>query len=715
MITEPEQLGEIAKFCTAIYGQGTGCEHAHWAIGAHGYFDGDRYTFPKGDWRPREFAYPSMTGRPYSDMLAAAAESDVYVNPYLMNGSKRTKDGAVNLGLLHKDWDGTPEDMVACLDKLDAICGFATKSGTPGHLHIYVPLAQPVTADRHRVLLDALADYLPPGCDKGKKAASDMLRPVGTFNHKGRARRLAGIDPDGQSAQVEWAKPPTGSVIDPDALAEILQRDSRPSERRTATNPSNPVPPDTGELPERVRAALALDTGDRSVDTARVIGTCVNAGLTLAQTRAAVDSRPDLAERVAEFLARNPSVDDVRITWDKIVDDRQGRKREQADAEGFNAKHGKTQTASGTTGSGADGSVGSSVPGMKRWKAGDLKEYQQPKFLASNHIPFGAVTILCGDEGIGKSLFWVLIVAAVTTGKPVAELGIPEREPADVILVLTEDDWQTCVLPRLMVAGADLDRIEVICTDDDGTGSPIFPDNMDLIIDADPKPALVVVDAWLDTVPAKLQIKDAQQSRLGLHPWREAAGKTGAAVLLLTHSNRLATASIRDKYGATASLRQKARMTLYALQDPQDGTLIVGPDKANNAPMRTKASRFRILAEVYFNPSADHDGTVPSLQYAGSTGKSIKQHLAELADAEQRKTRRRGAAETWLIGFLADGPRKSTDVLAEGARAEGEFSRDQLRRAKDKVGRSFKDTGGDCWWWELLPENVPANQTDEND
>ena len=208
MITEPEQLGEIAKFCTAIYGQGTGCEHAHWAIGAHGYFDGDRYTFPKGDWRPREFAYPSMTGRPYSDMLAAAAESDVYVNPYLMNGSKRTKDGAVNLGLLHKDWDGTPEDMDACLDKLDAICGFATKSGTPGHLHIYVPLAQPVTADRHRVLLDALADYLPPGCDKGKKAASDMLRPVGTFNQQGprpppgghRSRWAVGTGRMGQAA-----------------------------------------------------------------------------------------------------------------------------------------------------------------------------------------------------------------------------------------------------------------------------------------------------------------------------------------------------------------------------------------------------------------------------------------------------------------------------------------------------------------------------------
>jgi hypothetical protein len=52
----------------------------------------------------------------------------------------------------------------------------------------------------------------------------------------------------------------------------------------------------------------------------------------------------------------------------------------------------------------------------------------------------------------------------------------PAREPGAVLLVLTEDDWSEIVLPRLIVAGADLDRIEAICADNDGTGSPTFPD-----------------------------------------------------------------------------------------------------------------------------------------------------------------------------------------------------------------------------------------------
>ena len=457
-------------------------------------------------------------------------------------------------------------------------------------------------------------------------------------------------------------------------------------------------------MTEALGQSIFKDDGtvDRSRTTPKLVRVCIEEHLSVPQIRWVIGQRGDLAGRLGE---RND--DDltrcILIAYDSYVAERFPPPLCKAEADGRQSNNlGDKSTRSA-----------SAPAGPKRWSANSLKTMSQPKFLASNRIPFGAVTILCGDEGIGKSLFWVWIVAAVTTGKPLPEFGIPERDPANVVLVLTEDDWRSCVLPRLTVAGADLDRVEVICTDEDGSGAPVFPDDMAQITDVEPVPALVVVDAWLDTVPAKLQVRDAQQSRLALHPWKDAAVKTGAAVLLLTHTNRLATANMRDKYGATISLRQKTRMTLYALGDPKDGTLIVGPDKANSAPGRTKASRFRIVADVYFNPTEDHDGTVPSVTYAGSTGKTIRQHLAEITDAEQRKNRRRTSAEEWLIEFLADGPRKSTDVYTEGAKAEGEFTRDQLKGGKDKVGRAYRD--GDCWWWELLPEHMPSANTEDGE
>jgi AAA domain len=55
-----------------------------------------------------------------------------------------------------------------------------------------------------------------------------------------------------------------------------------------------------GQLSERVGTALAVNTGDRSTDTARVIAACVHEGMTVEQAHAVVMSRSDLAERLTE-------------------------------------------------------------------------------------------------------------------------------------------------------------------------------------------------------------------------------------------------------------------------------------------------------------------------------------------------------------------------------------------------------------------------------
>ena len=168
-------------------------------------------------------------------------------------------------------------------------------------------------------------------------------------------------------------------------------------------------------------------------------------------------------------------------------------------------------------------------------------------------------------------------------------------------MVVTEDDWSTTVRPRLEVAEADLAMVRVICTEDDGSGAPVFPRDLHLITEADPVPDLVVVDAWLDTVPSNLSVKDPQQARQALHPWKELATTTEAAVLLLTHTNRVASANARDRYGATGELRKKARMTLYAQRDA-NGHLVVGPEKANGASP-VVASSFSIKGVHYFSPT----------------------------------------------------------------------------------------------------------------
>ena len=73
-----------------------------------------------------------------------------------------------------------------------------------------------------------------------------------------------------------------------------------------------------------VASALGNDTGDRSADIMRVVGTCVRSRLTLPQTRWVVRSREDLAEKLDELTH-----DDVERCFDKATDSRDDEHQEE--------------------------------------------------------------------------------------------------------------------------------------------------------------------------------------------------------------------------------------------------------------------------------------------------------------------------------------------------------------------------------------------------
>jgi len=341
------------------------------------------------------------------------------------------------------------------------------------------------------------------------------------------------------------------------------------------------------------------------------------------------------------------------------------------------------------------------------YRATELAAARQAEWLAKGRLPLNAVAILVGDEGIGKSLLWVWIVAAVTTGRPLPEFGVPARAPGLVALVLTEDEWAYTVRPRLDVAGADLDNVLVICTEQDGSGAPVFPRDMHLVKEA--APMLVVVDAFLDTVDRKFSMKDPQQARLALHPWKEAATATGASVLLLTHTNRVDSKSARDKYGITGELRKKARVTLYAQED-EDGRLVVGPEKSNIS-RKIPASMFTIEPVQHWTPTDDDDGTVPRLVFVGESDKTAREHLeANYESAHSEDGGDRTEAEAWLEDYLtANGDTSSIDVK-QAARKVGIPER-SVKRAAQTLGVVYEQQGFPRRTWWSLPSQATSQDT----
>ncbi|MDQ2845189.1 MAG: AAA family ATPase [Actinomycetota bacterium] len=320
------------------------------------------------------------------------------------------------------------------------------------------------------------------------------------------------------------------------------------------------------------------------------------------------------------------------------------------------------------------------------WNALDLHKSVQAEWLAAYRIPRSAVTYMVGAEGIGKSLFLMLLTAVVSTGRGFPEFGIPAGPPGVVVLVITEDDWSTAVRPRLELVGADLANVRVICAEPDGSGSPVFPEDMSTVHQSAAGAAVVIVDAWADTLPGNLSVRDPQQARQALHPWRELATRTGVAVLLSGHTNREKGANVRNAYGLTGELRKKARTTLLAQPDPDDDTvLLLGPEKTNVAAT-LPASRFRIEAAPVFEPGIYTDGTVPRLVWIGDAEQSARHLFAEAAGREaDEHDDDRTETEQWLEDYLTENgatPRKA--VLA--AAAKEKFAERTVKRAASNLG-----------------------------
>ena len=320
----------------------------------------------------------------------------------------------------------------------------------------------------------------------------------------------------------------------------------------------------------------------------------------------------------------------------------------------------------------------------KLWTLTDMVKPRPIQWLAHNRIPRGAVTVLVGDEGIGKSLLWVWLAARITTGRPAPEFGVPAGAPGHVVLFLAENGLADMDRPRMEAAGVDPEYVHVYCVEADGSGTP----PLDLfavadILAADFTPALIVADPWLDMVPSNLSVKDGQQAKRALRPWRELAVKTNAGVLLVCHTNRTDSANARDKYGATAELRKTARMTLFAQVDDETEHLTIGPEKSNVAARGIPASQFTITAE---SMRGFTDG-VPVLTFAGESAKTATDIIADKWEASRPDADDRTDVQIWLEDYLTTtGPVSRPNVM-KAAKAAG-FT------VEKTIQRTFKRLNG---------------------
>src|SRR5688572_23308079 len=120
------------------------------------------------------------------------------------------------------------------------------------------------------------------------------------------------------------------------------------------------------------------------------------------------------------------------------------------------------------------------VGGVRFTKASSIK-VRRASFLWAPRVPLGALAVLAGVPGQGKSHVAIDIAARATRGELDGDL---DGRPSAVVISTAEDALEFVMAPRLVAAGADLDLVSFVTVRRDGIeGAISIPDDLSEIGD----------------------------------------------------------------------------------------------------------------------------------------------------------------------------------------------------------------------------------------
>ncbi|MHC0430680.1 AAA family ATPase [Streptomyces sp. O3] len=316
---------------------------------------------------------------------------------------------------------------------------------------------------------------------------------------------------------------------------------------------------------------------------------------------------------------------------------------------------------------------------MQIAKASEVR-LKRMNWLHKNWLPKGALTLLAGREGLGKSAIAYQYAADVSRGLLEGDF---KGQPRNVIVVATEDSWSYTIAPRLMGAGADMERILYV---HDGEDRQIL---FDLSQEADRQQlacaimesnaALVIFDPLISRLGHLDSHKDSEV-RQALEPVTEIAERTGSAILGLIHVNKGGGDALNRVMGSRA-FAAVARAVLYVMTDPDDDNArLLGQAKSNLGPTPS-TKRFRIATTTVDKAQRI---TTARVEWLGDTDRTIGEALYD-ADVPKR-VRPRDKAVKFLREQLEEADSGKTYKELQEAADDAGIAKNTLYRARDKAG-----------------------------
>lgn len=327
-------------------------------------------------------------------------------------------------------------------------------------------------------------------------------------------------------------------------------------------------------------------------------------------------------------------------------------------------------------------------------------------WLWLGYIPAGMLTILDGDPGLGKSLLTLDLVARVTRGRamPGQAPGIATK-PRGAVVLSAEDDLARTILPRLIAAGADVDRVAVVALREHGTTREpvICLEDLSAIEQAiaEVDAAILVIDPLVAFLSDTVNANRDQDVRRSLSLVADLAERTGTAVVAVRHLRKSGADNAMYRGGGSIGIIGAAREGLLVARDPDDPTgerRIIAVTKSNLGPLPSS-----LAFTVAVAPGEPH----PHIAWQGESTHRAADLLAPVDEGGHGAS---DEAEEFLRDLLAAGSVPAREVQRE-ARGAG-IAKHTLERAKGRLQvKSVRPDGFTGPWFWTLPEPYIANKS----
>ena len=330
---------------------------------------------------------------------------------------------------------------------------------------------------------------------------------------------------------------------------------------------------------------------------------------------------------------------------------------------------------------------------------------EEVEWYYAGRVPLGSLTLLVGPAGLGKTTFACWLAARGSRG----ELDSPATS---VIFATAEDSLAHTLVPRLIAAGADLDRVHFVSIrSDDGLETGLtLPDDTDELQTAVKETGanLIILDPVVGHLSGSIDSHKDHSVRRALAPLARLAEDTGAAILGIGHLNKSPSTDVLTRVGGSIAFGAAARSVLLLGEDHEavEGSperLLIHA-KSNLGPT-SPAHRLKVEARTITTEGREFETSGVTLMREELTATASKML------AGRQEPSRLDKATDFLREVLSNGPMPTSEVT--DLAAEEGITLATLKRARTKLGVESKKRGYGTGSVNVLslPESVKVLQT----